>query len=52
MCATVNEYLKLAIALMDRRKDYVLLCDAGVSRRAGVPTGWGTAEVLQALGNR
>lgn len=41
MPVNINPTIPLSYNLADGRKKYVLFCGAGVSKDAGIPTGWG-----------
>jgi hypothetical protein len=40
MPVNINPILPLSYNLADGKKKYVLFCGAGVSKDAGIPTGW------------
>ena len=41
MLVNINPIFPLSYNLADGKKKYVLFCGAGVSKDAGIPTGWG-----------
>jgi hypothetical protein len=40
MPLNINPIIPLSYNLSDGRRKYVLFCGAGISKDAGVPTGW------------
>lgn len=40
MPININQIIPLSYNLADGKKKYVLFCGAGVSKDAGIPTGW------------